>query len=850
MSEEIREFKMHNNLMHTIIFKQSGSFEKAITELIMNSIDANSTRIDIDFDSERRIFSITDDGKGFTTEEEIESYFDTLGTPHKDGDAKFGRFRIGRTQIFAYASTVWRSGTFRMSVDFLNNENDGLCYKLEKNLPFQKGCIIDATIYNNSDINCFKSIELVIDSVFRDYFCYSDIPIYVNSELRITPNSLCNWDMETENAYYKFNDYRGAYVYNMGAFVKKFEGSYFGIGIDILTKKALDINFARNDIILYYCNVFKEIKKEIQQYVNKNSLKKNRLSIDEKKYFFNQFLKRELEYNAIRSVKLFTDVFEKDFSLEDFVKVHRVTFSDGKSGKLAEMVHNSKTALVFNSSFMYLCDNQNFDSFICSIWGMYDLLRSHYNKEHPSYINLIKDSELLGEQEIVDNIEDFKSLFIVEHKVLTATELNEKEAILLKAIRRLNDIFYKEHKKALNCTKRKIVIGESLASKAWTDGVSYIAINKKYIPVSDFGIKFFDYVLKLIIHEYCHNEFTSKEHPHNQEFYKLYHDLTLRGGFNELKDGLVLNISNLPKRAALVYHNELERNGINTPKTLKQELSHLQENIENDNVESILRSFGRSYWWSEEDISTENTFEEYIQELFLIPNMDDNILYRYILTKNKILEFLIKNENFSAEFLFKRIDNISNFVDFIIANLFRVYSTYTMGGIRKNINALIESYNNRERDYSIEKEIRKEINEPNDYRKALKFIYKSNKKEFFRSNEYGFSLCIVENDTYDRLILELGHKKLNILEKLEVDEKLLGKFNILKQYAIEARVALALNDYKTYNKSIKESHGVLNSKKFVLSTEQYKSFESLGFCDSLKILNLFSIFEYSENQKE
>ena len=28
--EEIREFKMHNNLMHTIIFKQSGSFQKAI----------------------------------------------------------------------------------------------------------------------------------------------------------------------------------------------------------------------------------------------------------------------------------------------------------------------------------------------------------------------------------------------------------------------------------------------------------------------------------------------------------------------------------------------------------------------------------------------------------------------------------------------------------------------------------------------------------------------------------------------------------------------------------------------------------------------------------------------------
>ena len=57
--EEIREFKMHSNLMHTIIYKQSGSLEKALSELIMNSIDANSTRIDIDFNSKKNTFTIT-----------------------------------------------------------------------------------------------------------------------------------------------------------------------------------------------------------------------------------------------------------------------------------------------------------------------------------------------------------------------------------------------------------------------------------------------------------------------------------------------------------------------------------------------------------------------------------------------------------------------------------------------------------------------------------------------------------------------------------------------------------------------------------------------------------------------
>ncbi len=127
--QENRKFKMHNNLLHTIIFKQSGSIEKAILELLMNSNDANSTRIDINYDSTKDTFTIADDGKGFTTDEEIEAFFDTLGTPHKDGDAKFGRFRIGRTQIFAYASTVWRSGTYRMTVDFLNDNENELGYK-------------------------------------------------------------------------------------------------------------------------------------------------------------------------------------------------------------------------------------------------------------------------------------------------------------------------------------------------------------------------------------------------------------------------------------------------------------------------------------------------------------------------------------------------------------------------------------------------------------------------------------------------------------------------------------------------------------------------------------------------
>lgn len=840
--EEIREFKMHSNLMHTIIYKQSGSLEKALSELIMNSNDANSTRIDIDFNSKKNTFTITDDGKGFTKEEEIESFFDTLGTPHKEGDAKFGRFRIGRTQIFAYASTVWRSGTFKMTVDLLNDNTDGLSYTLERNLPFQKGCIINGSIYDSSKINSINSIECTLDDIFSHDFPYSDIPIYVNSELKVNSNSKCNWDMETENAYYKFNNYRGANIYNMGAFVKSYDGSYFGTGVDIVTKKALDINFARNDIILYNCKVFKEISKEVKEYVNKNQLKKNKLSLDEKKYFFNQFLTREIEYHEIRSVKIFVDVFEKDFSLEEFIKAKRVTFSDGKSGKLAEMVHEDKVALVFNANYSYISNQKSFPDFIKSIWETYDFLLKQYSKEHPSYKLLKSDRQLLGGQQYYSNIKDFESSYSLKHSIIETSQLTSKEVYLLKALRRLNDIFFKEYGKFFNTKKRKIVFGESLASNAWTDGISYIAINKKFIPLAEFGTKFFDYMLKLIIHEYCHNDFTINEHPHNQEFYKLYHDITIKGGFNELKDGLILNISNLPKRASLVYHNDLERNGIKAPKKLKQEHSNIQEYLEDEVVKTFLRHFIDDNWRG-----ITYTFEEYIQGLFIYPNKDNEILNNYILTKNKILTSICSNDTIEAKEIFIKIDNINNFVDFIIANVYQTYHTHTITGILKNINSLVDSYINRDKEYNIEAELKKEIKETLDYRKALKFIY-SISKNYYSFKESGYYFCIVKKETYTRLrnlYKNTYPTFFEFFQEFEINDELKNKLDLLKDKALEYLEIRKAKDYNSSRDILNEAKELFGgSINYIITEDDYLVFEKLGYVEHLKTLYLISCFEY------
>ena len=102
--------------------EQAGSLSKALSELVMNSIDAGATRINLTIDKDR--FSLDDDGHGFTSLDQLENFFEVFGTPHEKGDAYYGRFRIGRGQIMSYARTVWRSGPFEMRVDIEANEED------------------------------------------------------------------------------------------------------------------------------------------------------------------------------------------------------------------------------------------------------------------------------------------------------------------------------------------------------------------------------------------------------------------------------------------------------------------------------------------------------------------------------------------------------------------------------------------------------------------------------------------------------------------------------------------------------------------------------------------------------
>ena len=149
MAMVIRRFKMDEKLLFDTIQRQAGTLEKANVEGVMNSIEAGATLVivGLDISGPTAIMTITDDGKGFRDQQEIEDFFETFGKPHSENEKVIWKqFRMGRGQMFAYGKNTWRTGNFRMVVDI---KEWGLNYEFEDDLPYHDGCEITIELYDN-----------------------------------------------------------------------------------------------------------------------------------------------------------------------------------------------------------------------------------------------------------------------------------------------------------------------------------------------------------------------------------------------------------------------------------------------------------------------------------------------------------------------------------------------------------------------------------------------------------------------------------------------------------------------------------------------------------------------------
>jgi Histidine kinase-, DNA gyrase B-, and HSP90-like ATPase len=524
-AQENRKFKMHPDLLYSVIRNQAGSIGKAVLELVMNSIDAGASRVDITLT--RHNLTVKDDGKGFTKQEQIDEFFETFGTPHTaEEDSKgvvYGRFRMGRGQIFAFSSNIWRSGPFQMAVDI---KSKGLDYTLDRGLPVVQGCCIDGILYDPLS----PSDLIYATNQLREQCRFTPAPVFLNGDRINEDVASVKWTEETDDAYIKIEPKSNRLsIYTLGVLVNHEYASSNGVAGIVVTKKALEVNFARNDVIKSKCPVWKNLKPIFAKYVSEavGNEKKRKLTDETRDYLAQQMLAWDGDHTGVDllNAKIFTDVSGKHWSLYGLVncKVKTVAVAPEVSHR-ADKIQQQELAIVLDGEKFGLRFNRK---------SLEDVLNHLTRKKEwlHLYHGLARDADWLKKK--LADYELLASSFSEEHFPIGGDELGTIETVTLGAIREAHSMFVTALTRSTNLefARRNLHAMRSDTAYAYTDGVKNIYIHEKFLRGTEFGpgrgVSWAVQVGNILVHEYIHNFNSGVGHTHDAEFYETYHNATI-----------------------------------------------------------------------------------------------------------------------------------------------------------------------------------------------------------------------------------------------------------------------------------------------------------------------------------
>jgi hypothetical protein len=229
-------------MLYDIVCRQAGTLAKAVLEGVMNAGDAKATQCRVSIDE--GLVIIMDDGAGMTNEEHVRKRFATFGQPHDEEEEKlYGTFRMGRGQMFSFGVNKWKTGTFRMNVDFKNCPEDEAGFDFITDAPEHNGCVIRIRLYEEllpSDVA--ETIRML-----KHWCKYAPFEVYVNDELVSIDPDEEDWDHITDETYIKLQKTGVLSIYNLGVHTMDLSNHRFGTGGVIVSKKQLKVTIARND---------------------------------------------------------------------------------------------------------------------------------------------------------------------------------------------------------------------------------------------------------------------------------------------------------------------------------------------------------------------------------------------------------------------------------------------------------------------------------------------------------------------------------------------------------------------------------------------------------------------------
>lgn len=505
MATEKRPFKMHPRLLRDVIERQAGTLSKAALEGVMNGVDAGATEMHVTLTTDR--LRIVDNGCGFTTRDEIEN-FDTFGKPHEEGDATYGRFRMGRGQMMAFGHNLWRSGPFLMDVDIRAQSGDTLEYDLQDGLPAVKGCDIDIKLYAPLSQRDVHAMSQEIEQFVR----WVAMPVYLNG-VRISNDPAMQkayWDSIGDDGYVKLTATGPLQVFNRGVFVREYPNSTFGTGGTFVSIPRLDVNFARNDV-QSTCPVWRRVKRTVDGRAKETVMRKPTLTDDERLNIIARLRSKEMRPSEVYSTRLLRDVSGHPWSPQSIASAGFSSFSVARRGdRVADKLIQSGTTLVLDEELVAAFGVKN----LTRLFADYDMFGG---KTAPAF-KPFKEAAAGY---------DGSCTPLPRHK-WTPTE-RVWVAVLQVVARELVSTYGYG---AIPAAKRDIDvrIGNSTTAEAWTDGRTYVCFAREFLARQKYekhGAPYFRDLFRValtMLHELMHDDDSQSCGTHTPEFYRGYHD--------------------------------------------------------------------------------------------------------------------------------------------------------------------------------------------------------------------------------------------------------------------------------------------------------------------------------------
>ncbi len=506
MSETVA-FTLDNHTIFELIHGQAGSLQKAILELVMNAIDAKATYVNVELAEDGKSFSVIDDGVGFRSRDEINAYFSKIGFDHSKLEEQrlYGRFGLGRLQVMAFAETNWKTHQFSMSVDV---KRHGFGFDLvEHENSLWDGCAISGTFYEQqSNYSLNATVRELTDMTM-----YAQIPVYINGRAVNKPAKDQKWTHEDGDAYYQLKSNASTLtIYNLGVRVSTERASRFGVGGVVVTKKPLELNIARNDILVNKCEVFSRISEVLRQHsVAESKDKPKRLNNSRREALLNQWIAGDLEYAEVGALKLLP-------TMKAAVTLDRLIYSEWTvaptvGDSVGEYLHRNGSFLVLSPVVLDWVNVPDGDALL-------DRLAQALATDAPYKEQMVRKRYT----KYSAAIDGFSS----EHKGIPIRDLKPSHKAVISAIEEMQFTLCSALHKVTgdSHSRRRINAGASDSAQAWTDGTQNIWFNIDELEAATKSLRGLFDLIPLTLHELCHDQPDSESHGHDQEFFERFHE--------------------------------------------------------------------------------------------------------------------------------------------------------------------------------------------------------------------------------------------------------------------------------------------------------------------------------------